>query len=112
MDTHTHTHTHTVDTDGITVEALSKLKPAFSHQSSNQHSVIKDGSGTVTAGNALGINDGEAAVVLVLGEELKTLSCSPPIVKVVSWGQAGVDPAVMGIPAVRKVKVSGESDTE
>ena len=39
------------------------------------------------------------------GKELKTLSCSPPIAKVVSWGQAGVDPSVMGlglIPAVRK----------
>ena len=67
----------------------SKFKPAF----------IKDGSGTVTAENASGINDGAAAVVLVeSGEELKSLSCSPTIVKVVSWGQAGVqDPAVMGM---------------
>ena len=57
------------------------------------------------AGNACGINDGAAVVVLVSGEEIKALSCSPPLAKVVSWGQAGVDPAVMGlgpIPAVRK----------
>ena len=75
------------------VEALSKPKPA---------AFIKD---VVTTGNALGINDGAATVVLVeSGEELKSPSCSPPIVKVISWGQAGVYPAVIGIPAVRKVR--------
>ncbi len=86
-----------IDTDeyprpGTTVEVLSKLRPAFT----------KDG--TVTAGNASGINDGAAAVVLMTAAEadrrgVKTLG------RIVSWATAGVDPAVMGtgpIPASRK----------
>lgn len=59
----------------------------------------------MTAGNASGINDGAAAVVLVSGAAVKELACSPPLAKVVSWAQVGVDPSVMGlgpIPAVRK----------
>ena len=100
--THTHTHTHTasttVDTDefprhGTTAGALSKLRPAF----------IKDGSGTVTAGNASGINDGAAAVVLVSKEKAAKFS-TKPLAKIVAWAQAGVDPSVMGmgpVPAVR-----------
>lgn len=87
-----------VDTDefphhGTTAEVLAKLRPAF----------IKDGSGTVTAGNASGINDGAAAVVLVPKEKADKLSAKP-LAKIVAWAQAGVDPSVMGMgpaPAVR-----------
>ncbi len=79
---------------GTTVEALSRLKPAF----------IRDGSGTVTAGNASGINDGAAAVVLAPRKVADELGASR-LARIVSWGQAGVDPSVMGlgpVPAIRK----------
>ncbi|MGO4706949.1 acetyl-CoA C-acetyltransferase [Microvirga sp. 2MCAF38] len=77
---------------GTTIDALAKLKPAFS----------KDG--TVTAGNASGINDGAAALVLMSAEEAKKRGLTP-LARIVSWATAGVDPAVMGtgpIPASRK----------
>jgi acetyl-CoA C-acetyltransferase len=77
---------------GTTVDALAKLKPAFS----------KDG--TVTAGNASGINDGAAAVVLMSAEEANKRGLTP-MARIVSWATAGVDPSVMGtgpIPASRK----------
>jgi acetyl-CoA C-acetyltransferase len=77
---------------GTTAEALGKLKPAFS----------KDG--TVTAGNASGINDGAAAIVL-MSEAEATKRGLKPLARIVSWATAGVDPAVMGtgpIPASRK----------
>ena len=85
-----------VDTDefpkaGVTVEALAKLRPAFS----------KDGS--VTAGNASGINDGAAALVL-MGADAASKRGITPLARIVSWATAGVDPAVMGsgpIPASR-----------
>ena len=85
-----------VDTDefpkaGVTVEALAKLRPAFS----------KDGS--VTAGNASGINDGAAALVL-MGADAASKRGLTPLARIVSWATAGVDPAVMGsgpIPASR-----------
>ncbi|MBX6320563.1 MAG: acetyl-CoA C-acetyltransferase [Rhodospirillaceae bacterium] len=85
-----------VDTDeyprhGTTVEALSKLRPAFA----------KDG--TVTAGNASGINDGAAAVVLMTEAEAARRGVEP-LARIVSWATAGVDPAIMGtgpIPASR-----------
>ncbi|MFQ5938712.1 MAG: acetyl-CoA C-acetyltransferase [Alphaproteobacteria bacterium] len=76
---------------GVTVEDLSKLKPAFA----------KDG--TVTAGNASGINDGAAALVLMTMGEAERRGASP-LARIVSWATAGVDPAVMGsgpIPASR-----------
>src|SRR5512143_445085 len=87
----------TVDTDeypraGTTVETLAKLRPAF----------IKE-NGTVTAGNASGINDGAAAVVLMTAEEAKRRGLTP-LARIVSWATAGVDPAIMGsgpIPASR-----------
>jgi acetyl-CoA C-acetyltransferase len=86
-----------VDTDeyprfGATLEMVGKLRPAFS----------KDG--TVTAGNASGINDGAAAVVLMSAEEAKRRRIKP-LARIVSWAHAGVDPAIMGtgpIPASRK----------
>ncbi|MBX6329721.1 MAG: acetyl-CoA C-acetyltransferase [Pseudolabrys sp.] len=76
---------------GTTLEALAKLKPAF------------DKEGTVTAGNASGINDGAAAVVLMRASEAAKLG-KTPLARIVSWAQAGVDPAIMGtgpIPASR-----------
>src|SRR6185312_8234825 len=86
-----------VDTDehpkhGTTVEALTKLRPAF------------DKNGTVTAGNASGINDGGAAVVLMSEAEARRRGVAP-LARIVSWATAGVDPAIMGtgpIPASRK----------
>jgi acetyl-CoA C-acetyltransferase len=75
-----------------TLEALSKLRPAFA----------KDG--TVTAGNASGINDGAAAVVVMSAAEARNRGITP-LARIVSWAAAGVDPAVMGtgpIPATRK----------
>jgi acetyl-CoA C-acetyltransferase len=76
---------------GTTLEALTKLRPAF------------DKNGTVTAGSASGINDGAAAVVLMSAEEASRRGIKP-LARIVSWGTAGVDPAVMGsgpIPASR-----------
>ena len=85
-----------VDTDeypkhGTTMESLGKLRPAFA----------KDG--TVTAGNASGINDGAAAVVLMTADEAEKRKIQP-LARIVSWATAGVDPAIMGtgpIPASR-----------
>jgi acetyl-CoA C-acetyltransferase len=77
---------------GATLETMAKLKPAF------------DKEGTVTAGNASGINDGAAAVVL-LGEAEAERRGIEPLARIVSWATAGVDPAIMGtgpIPATRK----------
>lgn len=77
---------------GTTMEALAKLPPAF-----------KKG-GTVTAGNASGINDGAAAVVLMSADKAKELNIKPMFL-VRSSAVAGVDPAIMGtgpIPASRK----------
>ena len=77
---------------GATLEGMQKLKPAFS----------KDG--TVTAGNASGINDGAAALVLMTAKEAAKRGLTP-LARVASWATAGVDPAIMGsgpIPASRK----------
>jgi len=77
---------------GATYDSLAKLKPAFS----------KDGS--VTAGNASGLNDGAAALVLMSAQEAKKRGLTP-IARIVSWATAGVDPSIMGtgpIPASRK----------
>ncbi|KAL3882458.1 hypothetical protein ACJMK2_028795, partial [Sinanodonta woodiana] len=68
-----------------TIEGLRKLQPAF----------IKDGSGTVTAGNTSGINDGAAVVVLMSRDDAEQNGITP-IARIVSWAQAGVDPSVMG----------------
>jgi acetyl-CoA C-acetyltransferase len=86
-----------VDTDehprfGTTAEMVAKLRPAFA----------KDGS--VTAGNASGINDGAAAVVLMSAKEASRRGLRP-LARIVSWAHAGVDPSIMGtgpIPASRK----------
>jgi acetyl-CoA C-acetyltransferase len=78
--------------DGVTYEAVAGLKPAF----------VK--TGTVTAGNASGINDGAAALILMNAREAAQRGLAP-LARVASWAQAGVDPKVMGtgpIPASRK----------
>ena len=78
---------------GSTIEGLTKLKPAFK----------KDG-GIVTAGNASGINDSGAAVVVMSADKAKELGIRP-LVKIVSYASAGIDPSIMGtgpIPASRK----------
>jgi acetyl-CoA C-acetyltransferase len=77
---------------GTTLEALTKLKPAFSKE------------GTVTAGNASGINDGAAAIVLMTAAEAAKRGLTP-LARIASWATAGVDPSVMGtgpIPSSRK----------
>jgi acetyl-CoA C-acetyltransferase len=77
---------------GASLDSMAKLRPAFS----------KDG--TVTAGNASGINDGAAALVLMSAAEAERRGLSP-LARIASWATAGVDPAVMGsgpIPASRK----------
>jgi acetyl-CoA C-acetyltransferase len=76
---------------GTTMEVLAKLRPAF------------DKNGTVTAGNASGINDGAAAVVLMNADEARKRGVKP-LARIVSWATAGVDPAIMGsgpIPSSR-----------
>ncbi len=77
---------------GITAESLGALRPAFKAD------------GTVTAGNASGINDGAAALLLMRASEAQKRGL-PVLAKIVSWATAGVDPAIMGtgpIPASRK----------
>jgi acetyl-CoA C-acetyltransferase len=78
--------------DGATYDAVAGLKPAFA----------KDG--TVTAGNASGINDGAAVLVLMSAKDAAARGLTP-LARIASWAQAGVDPKVMGsgpIPASRK----------
>ena len=87
-----------VDTDeypraGTSAGTLAALKPAFK----------KDG--TVTAGNASGINDGAAAMVVTTADKARTIG-TPPLARILAYVSTGVDPAIMGIgpvPAVRKV---------
>ena len=77
---------------GMTMEQLTKLKPSFKNN------------GTVTPGNASGINDGAAAVVLMSQTEAKKRNLKP-LAKIVSWATCGVDPSLMGsgpIPASKK----------
>ncbi len=77
---------------GASLEALTKLRPAF------------DKDGSVTAGNASGLNDGAAAVLLMTEEEAAKRNIQP-LARIASWATAGVDPQIMGtgpIPASRK----------
>lgn len=78
---------------GVTIESLSKLKPAF----------LSEG-GTVTAGNASGINDGSAVLLMASENKVKQLNLTP-MARIVSWATCGVDPQFMGlgpIPASRQ----------
>src|SRR3546814_2714163 len=77
---------------GVTAESLAGLRPAF------------DKEGSVTAGNASGINDGAAAVVLMSADDAAKRGVKP-LARIVSWATCGVDPAIMGtgpIPSSRK----------
>ncbi len=86
-----------VDTDehprhGTTIESLAKLRPAF------------DKEGSVTAGNASGINDGAAALILMSADEAEKRGIEP-MAKIKSWATEGIDPSIMGagpIPASKK----------
>jgi len=88
----------TIDTDeyprpGTTTEKLAGLKPAFKKE------------GSVTAGNASGINDGASALVVMSGDKARKVG-KKPLARILSYVSTGVDPAIMGIgpvPAVRKV---------
>jgi acetyl-CoA C-acetyltransferase len=76
---------------GTTIEQLAKMRPAFK------------GDGTVTAGNASGVNDGAGAVVLATADAVRTQGLKP-LARLVSYGHAGVDPKLMGlgpVPATR-----------
>lgn len=77
---------------GATLDSMQKLRPAF------------DREGTVTAGNASGLNDGAAAVVLMTAAEAARRGLTP-LARIASWSTAGVDPKIMGtgpIPASKK----------
>ncbi len=76
-----------------TVESLATLKPVFK----------KDG--TVTAGNASGINDGAAAVVLASGKAVGEQGLKP-LARIVAWGHAGVEPRIMGLGPVEAVPIA------
>ncbi len=78
---------------GTTMEDMGKLRPAFK----------KDG--TVTAGNASGINDGAAAVVVASEKAVKERNLKP-MARILGWGHAGVEPAYMGIGPVKAVPIA------
>jgi acetyl-CoA C-acetyltransferase len=77
----------------VTLEDVAKLKPVF----------LKDGS--VTAGNASGINDGAAAVLLASGTAVVAKGLKP-MARILGWGHAGVDPSIMGIGPVQAVPIA------
>ena len=79
--------------DGVTLDGIAKLRPAFDPKE-----------GSVTAANASGINDGAAVVVMMTLAEAKKRGIKP-LARIVSWAHAGVDPSIMGtgpIPASKK----------
>ena len=73
---------------GSTIEKLAKLRPAF-----------KPDGGRVTAGNASGINDGAAAILVASGEAVEKYGLKP-MFKIIGWGQGGVDPSIMGVAPI------------
>lgn len=75
----------------VTTEGMAKLRPAFKQD------------GTVTAGNASGINDGAASIVIA-GEDAVQNHGLKPLARIVSWGVVGVDPTIMGIGPVPAIK--------
>jgi len=76
-----------------TAGSLSKLKPAFR------------ASGSVTAGNASGLNDGAAAVILATGRVVREKGLTP-LARILAWGHAGVEPSVMGIGPIKAVPIA------
>src|SRR3546814_185850 len=90
--------TVTFDTDehvreNASLEDMAKLRPAFRKE------------GSVTAGNASGLNDGAAALVLASDAAVKKQGLAP-MAKILGWGHAGVDPEVMGIGPVKAVPIA------
>ncbi|MEK4523019.1 acetyl-CoA C-acetyltransferase [Psychrobacillus sp. FSL W7-1493] len=86
----------------VTQEKLASLKPSFLQN------------GTVTAGNASGINDGAASVIIASGEAVEKHELKP-LAKIISWGIAGVDPSIMGIgpvPAIKQALARAEMTLE
>jgi len=79
----------------VSIEDMAKLRPAF------------DKEGTVTPGNASGINDGAAAVVLASQKAVDELGLKP-LARILSWGHAGVEPSIMGIGPVKAVPIALE----
>ncbi|HHV71699.1 MAG TPA: acetyl-CoA C-acetyltransferase [Clostridia bacterium] len=77
----------------ISLEALAKLKPVFKQD------------GTVTAGNASSINDGASALVMMTGEKAEELGLRP-LARILSFGSAAVDPAVMGIGPIPATEIA------
>ncbi|MCD7734081.1 MAG: acetyl-CoA C-acetyltransferase [Clostridiales bacterium] len=102
---------------GVTAEGLAKLKPCFpttadgsadkvtmTFETDGIQEVESDGTGRVTAANASGINDGAAAIVLASAEAVEKYGLKP-MAKLISYGQGGVDPKIMGVgpvPATRQ----------
>lgn len=89
--------TTVVDTDeypkhGTTLEALSSLRPAFNKE------------GTVTAGNASGINDGAAAVIMMSASQAKEMGLTP-MARIKAYASAGVDPSIMGMGPVSATRL-------
>jgi acetyl-CoA C-acetyltransferase len=77
--------------DGVTAESVSKLKPAFKPD------------GIVTAANASGINDSAAAIVVMSAEKAAELGIKP-LAKIIGYGSAGVDPAIMGVGPIEATR--------
>ena len=96
---------------GVTAEGLSKLKPCFPTTADNSldkvtmtfdmtgAQEVEDHSARVTAANASGINDGAAAIVLASAEAVEKYGLKP-MAKLISYGQGGVDPKIMGVGPV------------
>lgn len=96
---------------GVTAQDLGKLKPCFSTTTdgsidkvcmtfdATERSAGELGKARITAGNASGINDGAAAIVLASGEAVEKYGLKP-MAKLISWGQGGVDPKIMGVGPV------------
>ncbi len=80
---------------GTTLEDMAKLRPAF------------DKNGSVTAGNASGLNDGAAALVLASGRAVAAKGIAP-MARIIGWGYAGVDPSIMGIGPVKAAPIALE----
>jgi acetyl-CoA C-acetyltransferase len=78
--------------DGVTTESIGKLKPAF-----------KPDGGIVTAANASGINDSAAALVVMSAEKAQSLGLKP-LAKIIGYGSAGVEPAIMGIGPIEATR--------
>lgn len=81
-------------TPNTTLEGLSRLRPCF----------INDGTGTVTPGNASGINDGAAAVLVTSIKYVEKYSFKKPLCRIVSWAQVGIDPSIMGTAPTHAIK--------